>query len=429
MKTKGVLKLRATCLQGVIGVLGALCILFWGVLGCASSSEASRPVRLTFSTWGSAEELAVTRQLLGQFEQAHPQIKVTLLHIPENYFQKLHILIAGDLTPDVMLVNSFNYPVYAENHILKPLVLTPSEAAPFYPQALRAFTWQGKLYALPRDISNLVVFYNRDLFRQAGLPLPHAGWTWAEFLAAGQALTRDTDGDGKRDQFGFSFSGKPPLMWLPFVWSEGGDLFSPDLKHVVLKHPKAVAALQRYADLRHRWHVAPTKEESGNATMSQLFLQGQLAMLLSGRWTVPVLRQQADFQWDIAPFPAGLAGSKVGIDASGYAVAASSRYPEESQALVRFLTARTAQAQYVKSGLIVPARLDLAASPDFLSAPPQHAEVFTQIISSGVPTHVPACWNEFAEALQLAMEPVWEGNMSASQALQKAQPELERLLK
>jgi multiple sugar transport system substrate-binding protein len=405
--------------------------LIW--TGCSEKSPRNE-VTLKFSTWGSAEERVVIKGLVSEFEKTHPGVHVSLMHIPENYFQKLHILIAGDLTPDVMFLNSLSFPVYAENKILQPLdsaLAKPQSTISrnmFYEPALEAMSWEGQLYAVPRDVSNLVMFYNRDLFRQAGLAEPTANWTLETMADMAGKLTKDTDGDGKLDQFGLSFAGKQAILWLPYLWSQGGDLFNADFTQFVLTDPQAVKALQFYADLRNKTHVAPTLKDSGNASMSQLFLQGKLAMMLNGRWSVPVLRQQATFHWDVAPFPEGENGSVVGIDASGYAISAKTAHPKESLELVQFLSSREAQAAFCKSGLIVPARRDVAESSDFLSAPPAHGHYFIDVIARGYPTHTPVRWNEISEELSVALEPVWEGNQSAQDAIESVAPKIRKLL-
>ena len=233
------------------------------------------------------------------------------------------------------------------------------------------------------------------------------------------------------DVFGVSFNAKPPLFWLPFLWSAGGDLFSADFRHCTLNAPGALEGLQFVANWRQRWHMAPTKAESGDAAMSQWFLQQRLAMMISGRWSVPVLREQAHFSWDVAPLPVGPSGrSRVGIDGSGYAISARSPHPKAAWALIRFLVSKPAVTQVAASGLIVPARRDVAES-GLLSQPgqpPAHGRVFLDAIADGVPTHTPPRWNEFSEELQLALEPLWDGQQSAPVAIQTAMPRLQRLL-
>ena len=419
-----------------------LMVLSLTFTGCAN--QRTQGVSIQLSTWGSAQEITVLKGLIREFEREHPAIHVSLLHIPENYYQKLHILVAGEMAPDVIFTNSISFPIYASQGIfrdLRPYLASRQQAdglsdATFYPSSLKAFTWKtasGKeiLGALPRDISDVVIFYNRDLFRKAHVPEPQAGWTWQQFVDTAQALTLDDNNDGDPDQFGFSFYSTPSLFWLPFVWSAGGSLFSPDLKQVTIAQPAATKGIQFYADLRNTWHVAPKKVESGGVTMSQLFMQQKLAMMANGRWSVPVLREQAKFQWDVAPFPVGPAGkSRVGIDASGYAISTRSKHPQESFELIRFLLSRKAIEKVTESGLIVPARVDVAESGLFLSPrqAPQHGRVFLDVIPDGVPTQSPPRWNELAEELSLALEPVWDGKQKAADAMKAAQPRLQHLL-
>lgn len=401
--------------------------------GCAPSSpKDSRPVTLRVSTWGSAEEMAILKTQLAQFETQHPRIQVSVIHAPENYFQKLHILVAGGLTPDVMMVNSFDYPVYAHHKILAPLD-KPLDGnhlqSVFFPAALQAFRYQGVLYALPRDVSVLGVFVNTDMLKAHGVEIPQSDWSITDLKALAPKLTQDTTGDGQPDEFGISFSSKPPLMWLPYVWSEGGALLSDDLQHVRLNEPKAVEALQAYADLRNKAHGAPTKTQVGNATMSQLFVQGKLSMLVSGRWSVPLLRKQAKFHWEVLPFPQGRAGSRVGVDASGYALSSTTTHPKEAWELLAFLTSRPVQTAFAQGGLIVPARQDVAQSPAFRVSPASSSQVFLDAMASGVPTQAPLRWNELAEELNLGLEPVFDGTQSARDAIAQMTPKLEAMLK
>lgn len=403
--------------------------------GCGRDVSEDATVRLRFSTWGSAEEMAILRGLVRNFEREHPTIQVEILHIPENYFQKLHLMVASDLAPDVMFVNSLNFPVYAAHKVFLPLdaLLQHSrevQGTDFYPQALKAFRWEGQIGAVPRDISDLVVFYNRDLFRQAGIAEPTDAWTFEEMRAKARRLTADTDGDGRLDRWGISFNRKPPLYWLPYVWSAGGDVFDPKLKHLALTEARSLEGLRFYQGLHRDFHVAPTQMESGNATMSQLFLQGKLAMMVNGRWSVPVLREQAGFDWDVVTFPHSKAGSRVGIDASGYAIWAKTKHPKESEALVAYLSSRASQRALAQTGLIVPARRDIAESDIFLAPQerPGNSRAFLLAIGSGVPSRTPVRWNEIAEELTVALDPVWDGKTDPQAALSAVEARVNRML-
>lgn len=285
--------------------------------GCAENRAVVR-----FASWGSQSEVAIIKPILTEFEAQNPDIKVDFMHIPQNYFQKIHLLFASKTAPDVIFINNIYLPLYAD--FLLPARVNEKD---FYPQALQALSWQGTLYAVPRDISNMVIYYNKDMFRAKGVPFPRDNWDLREFLRAAQRLS-----DPPRT-FGVSFE-EDPIYWLPFVMN---DPDGPDF----------------YADLRKNG-LAPMKSESASATMAQMFLQKRLAMHICGRWMVPKYRTDAKFDWGVAPFP-----GVVPADASGWAIAKSSKHPQQAQKLVDFLSSH--DAEFVKSGLIVPARCANAA--------------------------------------------------------------------
>jgi multiple sugar transport system substrate-binding protein len=399
-----------------------------------SGHQTESAIRLQFSFWGSGEELAMMRSVISEFEATHPDIDIIPVHIPDNYFQKLHILIAGDLAPDVMMVNSLYLPVYADNGAFLPLVMPTQKQIPsaFYPQAQKAMTWKGHLYALPRDISNLVVYANLDLLRQHGLSRPAANWTLVEFKAMAKRVVRPPSADHPSGVFGVSFFEKP-LYWLPWVWSFGGDVFNADFTQTYLDDPKTMAGIQAYADWVLKDQIAPSKQQVGQQGMSQLFADGHLAFFISGRWSVPFLREKARFQWDVLPLPRGPKGSVVGIDASGYAVSAKTTHPDAAQEFVAYLTSARALTALTQSGLIVPSRRDLAESAAFLNSPANASKtlsnrVFLQSIPTGYPTHTPPNWDEVSEVLGLGLEPVWDGRLSAHDALEKLQRDVSELL-
>jgi multiple sugar transport system substrate-binding protein len=390
--------------------------------------------RLRFSTWGSPEEIAIIRPLVEEFQKLHPEIPIELMHIPDKYFQKLHTLIAANLAPDVAFVNNIQFPIYASNNAFLPLekflaASTVLKSDDFYPQTLAGFRWNDTLQGIPRDASNMVIFYNQDLFDKAKLAYPKANWTLPEMIKTAQALTQDLNQDGHPEQFGISFQNHF-LFWTPYLWSMGGDFFSKDRKEATLESEQAMAGIQMHADLRNKYHVAPTAAEAGSSTMSQLFVQGKLAMVLNGRWAVPLYRQNLKFKWNIAPFPKGPAGSIVDADASGWVISRQSKHPEQAWKLIEFLASRKASEAFTRPGLIIPARKDVAQSEIFLSPnqSPKAAHYFLDALETGKPTPAVPYWNEMLEVLNRSLEPVWEGRQSAQDSLKGINQKLKPLL-
>ena len=342
---------------------------------CGCSQKDERTV-IQFASWGSQSEVEIIKPLLSDFEKQNPDIRVDFMHIPQNYFQKIHLLFASNTAPDVIFINNLYLPVYA--NFLEEF----PKRSEYYPQALDALSYNGKLYAIPRDVSNLVIFYNKDLFDKKGVPYPASDWTFEDFLKTVQQLT-------DANVFGISFE-EDPLFYLPYLMSNGGGFYE-------MGKQESKDAIQFYANLRKKYHVAPLKSESASATMGQMFLQRRLGMYLSGHWMVPKLTEDAEFAWDVAQFPKGTKGSIVQMDASGWAVSKNSKHKTEAIKLVDFLSSKESSEKFKTSGLIVSARKDVKES----------SKVFADAIQTSVPTPVKPDYRELLDRIKKDLEPVY----------------------
>ena len=162
-------------------------VLFCVILtGCAKSTKHTK---IQFASWGSKSEVDIIKPILAEFEHENPDISVEFVHIPQNYFQKLHLLFASNLAPDVIFINNLYLPIYANAGVLEEVKSEKQKAKcgentfcilpfTFYPKALESLSYDGKLYAIPRDVSNLVIYYNKDLFDKYKVTYPNKNWTF-----------------------------------------------------------------------------------------------------------------------------------------------------------------------------------------------------------------------------------------------------------
>ena len=137
----------------------------------------------------------------------------------DDLLARLATSFAGGTPPDVFLLNYRFYGQFAARGVIEPVQdrLEGSDAfeeEDFYPQALEAFRRDGELVCLPQNISSLVVYYNRDLFRRAGVAEPKSGWTWNDMVQKAIKLTRDEDGDGTSTSTA-SASSRRSSAWRP----------------------------------------------------------------------------------------------------------------------------------------------------------------------------------------------------------------------
>lgn len=334
-----------------------LCLCLF-LTGCGYKKESGEVIQ--FSTWGSASEMAILKPVISDFEAQNPDIKIELLHIPQDYFQKLHLLFASNLAPDVIFINNLNLPVYSGRLENLNKILDKSD---YYPQSIKALSVNGNLYAIPRDVSNLVIYYNKTLFRKYNVKYPDKNWSLDDLVETSRLLTR-------KGVFGISYE---PLVYyaMPYMYYYGGGILSDDLKYIA-ESESSKSGLRLYKDLAYKYHYAPLPSQTGSKTLAQMFLDGQIAMHLSGRWLVPKYRECANFDWDVVNFPRG----KVPCDASGWAISKSSQHKDSALKFVLFLSNKTNIEKMTSCGLIVPARIDVSESKIFLSGKPEHSELF-----------------------------------------------------
>ncbi len=401
----------------IIFIFILLCFSF---IGIKSNTDN---VVLKFSSWGSQSELEVLKSVITDFENEHKNIKIDFIHIPQNYFQKIHLLFASGLEPDVLFMNNQNIQLYIKANLLTDLSeYFENTEQTFFNEALDCFKDGNKLYAIPRDISNLVIYYNKDILKKTGVKLSQKIQTIDELKTITEELTTDTN-------WGINFE-ENPLFWLYYLASNGGGVLSDDKKSVIINSKESLYALNLYSDMINKYHIMPTKAQIGSMTSAQMFINGKLAMYLGGRWMVPKFRETLNFDWDIIEFPSS-PEHKVYVDASGWAIAKNSKHKEEAVEFIKYLSSAETISKFTKSGLIVPARIDIAQSPIFLenNKKPLNNIAFINMLNQAKPTPVNKQYSSVNDILIEKSQNLFYGDKRAEDIFDdKTVKEIENLL-
>jgi multiple sugar transport system substrate-binding protein len=388
-------------------------ILFSIILSGCTRNISSNATTIKFSSWGSQSEVTILKKLIEDFEKKNPDIKVEFMHIPQNYFQKLHLLFASNLAPDVVFLNNIYAPIYINANLLedlKPYFQEEIRNNVFYENTIKSFSYEDKIYAIPRDVSNLVIYYNKDLFYKYKIKYPEKNWTISDFLRISQEIK-------KKGTFAIN-SETDSLYWLYFVSTNGGGILSDNKKSIIITDKNSIEALQLYSDLFNKYKIAPTKSQISSKTGAQMFVNGEIAMYLSGRWMVPKLREIAHFNWDIINFPSSTKGKTL-VDSSAWSVSKNSKNKDASIKLIKFLSSKNSIEKLSASGLIIPARIDVANSDCFLSKEkkPLNSYLFLETIKNSKPTPVNKNYAQINDILNETLEPLFNGNKAAKEVL------------
>lgn len=376
---------RWTCIA-----LGMIMVLLTGCGAPASSSTPSgqtsdqttsdKPVTIKFMSWqgdvGTPEE--IQELLVKPFQAKHPNIKLDVEVLPwDEYWTKIQTLAAAGTPPDVYtqsVAYSWDHANQGVAMNLQQLFdrdLKPEdfEMKPF--DIFRYPNTDGDLYAMPFHWVDSVLFYNKTLFDAAGLKYPTKDWTWEDVLTAAKQLTKDSDGDGKVDQWGVDASLNHEML-DSIIKSDGGEVLDKSFTKCKLTEPQAVAAIQWVVDLVHTHKVAPNPAMAGQSDLAPTFASGKVAMMIQGAYHIGSLREVKDFDWDITWTPNGKVTRVVYGGPDGVAIGKQTKYPEAAWELVKyFLSDEIAFKTIIIPGT-VPINKKLATSSAWHSA---HANV------------------------------------------------------
>ena len=327
--------------------------------GCSSKNLDKNVV--TFSSWGSITEVEVLKKIISDFEQENPNIKIQFLHIPQNYFQKLHLLFASSTAPDVVFINNLNLPIYEK--YLEDLSEYIDEKK-FHPVSIKSLTYQNKLLAIPRDVSSLVFYVNLD---KTDLPKPD--WTLNDLLTTSNTL---------KNKKTYALSFEDEIYWaLPYL----SYFTEPNLTNGI--SDEELEGIEFYKSLQEEYKFAPSKSQVGSSTLAQMFLDEKIVFYLSGRWMYPKIKEKADFNWGIINFPYGK-GNQL-IDSSGWAVTKKSKNKESAIKFVKYLSNKKSAKYFTQTGLVVSARIKASEN---LNNQEHNEKVFLEVLKHSNPTIV-----------------------------------------
>lgn len=385
-------------------------------LGFGSLVQAQDQVTITLMGHSSstAEDEALNAQV-ALFEEQNPNIDVDVQLVPE-YETVIQTAFASGDYPEVFYVGQSNLAAYADSGVLAPVGDNVADLDDVYPSLLTTYTYNGELYATPKDFSNLALEYNTDIFDEAGVDYPTADWTWDDLRAAAEQITEAT--------------GQPALAlnpdidrWFAFYLGAGGTLYDEDGNWVFgsegANHDAAVQAVDFYAGL-YQDGLSTTSQDLGAGWPGEAFGNGSVAMTIEGNWIIQyLLDTYPDLNWGVTEVPAGPAGEATLTFSEAYGVAADNEHPEESWALVNFLTGEEGAARVAEGGF-GPMPTRLSAADAWLENRGEEYEAFVAGGEYAVAPVTPPNFTEFRTALGNGLTAAFEGSATGEDVVTDA---------
>ncbi|MFF1960211.1 extracellular solute-binding protein [Streptomyces sp. NPDC058220] len=311
------------------------------------------------STVGSEDK--VFKKLAEGFEKKHPKVDVKYVNVPfgdaQNKFK--NAAQSGSGAPDVIRSEVAWTPEFADLGYLAPLDGTPAlkNDKDFLAQAAASTKYNGKTYAAPQVIDSMGIFYNKKIFKDAGVEVP----TTVDELKTVSKTIKDKTG-----KTGLYLRGDDAYWFLSFLYGEGGNLVDAGSKTVTVDNAAGVKAMTVVKDLVDSG-AAKTDATDGWENMQSSFKDGKVAMIINGPWAVadtyggPQFKDKANL--GIAPVPAGSAGQGAPQGGHNLAVYAGSKNLDASYAFTEYMTSAESQAQVAKDLNLLPTRTSVYSQP------------------------------------------------------------------
>ena len=379
---------------------------------------AAKEPALRFSYWGSYREHQMWEEIIRAFGRRYPEIGVKGEYITGRYTDKIQKLLLADEAPDVMMFADEHFPRFVPGGKLEVLDrylqadLGLDLESGFFETSVAHFQAGGRAYGVPVFGGNCLILYNRDAFREAGVPEPPERWTLDEFLATCRRLTADTDGDGRMDRYAFVVPGW--VYWMPFHFAHGGRYLDRSRREWRLWGPEAEASFAFWQDLRHRHRVAPRRDELGE-TGGVAFMTGRVAMQVNGPWAMPPLNE-AGVSYDVAHTPAGPGGRATRVSWDGLVMFSGSRKKDQAWRFIHFALGQEAQETVARYQRSVPALR--TAGQAFIDANPEvRAGRFIEALEYSRFQPITASWSLMSRELAGETELLLDGRQTPRQTL------------
>ncbi|AXE87403.1 sugar ABC transporter substrate-binding protein [Streptomyces sp. Go-475] len=385
------------------------------VMACGADDGGSEP--LTWSMWASGgEEQQVWHELAERVSREDPEITLRLETSSfDAYFAELDSRFARGDAPCVVSMQSLRTEGHTQGMLpLDDLIArTGFDVTDFDTSVMEGLSADGKQYALPYDVGPVILTYNKDMFRGAGVPEPEPGWTLAEFESAARELT------GERT-YGFVAAPQDVWMW-PMVLTKSGARPTDGAGRLRLTTPAMTEGVQWYADLAARKRVAPRLPGADPAFAETQFLSGDVAMAASGPWALLNLKNQAGFQVGLTTIPAGPDGSRTYSAGSGFGISKSCPDPERAFKAITLMTARKQLEWLGGVGRAYPSR-ESAQHAWYENARLAGArEVLEAANATAIPLRTTKHWDRVNHLLNQHGPALFSGSSSARQVLERVQ--------
>lgn len=349
-------KVMALSLAGAMVVSLGACGGGGGSESGGDSGSGGGDGSLSVMIWDTYQEPGLTEILNDFTEETGIEAEIQVVTW-DDYWTLLSAGAQGGSMPDVFWMHSNEAERYMSNEMLLDLTDRIAESDSIdmskYPEDItELYTYDGKNYAIPKDVDTIALWYNKTLFDEAGLAYPTADWTWDDLYEAAKALTKD-------GVYGFGCSAtNNQAGYYNLIYDMGGYVINDDKTASGYDDPNTIKAMQ-YFEKMIQEGIMPSQQTMSESAEDVLLGSGTLAMTTQGSWMLSSFKdnEYISQNCDCVELPKDAAsGKRVSIyNGLGWAASADTDNPDEAWQLIEYLGSEEAQTRQAELGVTMSA--------------------------------------------------------------------------
>jgi multiple sugar transport system substrate-binding protein len=320
-------------------------------------------VKLRLSTWVGADEAKELQAVIDKVNAKALTYEIVSEPVPDDFYTKIQTMIAGNTAPDLMWLAAEYVVPYASKGALLDLTdrlakdtRGAAKLDDYFQPVLASAQFNSKTYGLPWIAQPVIMYYNKALFKDAGVPEPTDDMTWETFRDAAKKLTKKDKGI-----YGVTMNGWPPVHM--FIWQAGGEVISKDLKTSPIDSPEALKGIEFYNSIIYNEEVAPPRNVVNEQGFGEMFKKGKIGMFFGG--AADDLDRVTGLDVGVVRVPKGPVNRSTFAWTASTSISAQTKHPQEAYDALVDLT------EGIQNWKIVAPRKSLATKEHLVKSEPK----------------------------------------------------------
>jgi multiple sugar transport system substrate-binding protein len=379
----------------------------------------AEPVKLVVWSIDGVNQPGVADTLTKEFDEKNDDIVVEYRAIAfDDLVQESLRAFATGQAPDIVSFDNPDFAMFSSRGAMlditdrvKASSVIKTDA--YFAGPLNSVTWDGKLFGLPKYTDTIGLFYNKDLFKKAGLDPENPPKTWDELLEAARKLN-----DPANNVYGITFSARGneegTFQFLPWIQMSGGS-------YTQVNGPGAIKALELWKTMVDEKLASQDVLSQGQWDSTGTFNAGNAAMAISGPWELNRMSTDAKFDWGVALLPteAPDAARSSALGGFNWGIFSSTKHPDEAFRLLEYYVSQ--ENRFFPEFSVLPARGDIALPETGVPLKDAALKAFQEQLKYAQPRGPHPDWQKISKAIYDAMQAALTGQKSAKDALDQAQ--------